>query len=126
MKRLLTTLCLMLFFGMATFAQAVIKFDKHSHNFGTFPEEKSVSHIFYFTNTGDKPLVIQQAISSCGCTVADYTKTEIQPGKKGQVSITYNGKGKAPGFFRKVVTIRSNASNSLSRIYVEGTMTLKN
>lgn len=125
MKRLLITSCFMLFAGLATFAQAVIKFDKNSHNFGTFTEDKPVSFVFNFTNIGDKPLVIQQAFTSCGCTVADYTKTEIQPKQKGQVTVTYNGKGKAPGYFRKVVTVRSNASNSLTRVYVEGNMTPK-
>ena len=66
MKRLLITSCFMLFAGLATFAQAIIKFDKNSHNFGTFTEDKPVSFVFSFTNIGDKPLVIQQAFTSCG------------------------------------------------------------
>ena len=110
---------------MCLSAQAIIKFDKTTHNFGTFPEEKPVSTTFSFTNTGDEPLVIQQAMSTCGCTVADYTKEPIKPGAKGQIKVTYNGKGKPEGHFKKVVTVRTNASNALTRIYIEGKMTVK-
>lgn len=106
-------------------AQAVIKFEKVQHDFGHFTEEKPVSYKFVFENTGDQPLVIQQAISSCGCTVANYTKTPIKPGEKGEVNVTYNGKGKVPGHFKKAITIRSNASNSLARIYITGEMDAK-
>ena len=102
-------------------AQAVIKFDKTTHNFGTFSISKPQTVTFAFTNTGDKPLVIQQAFSSCGCTVADFTKQPIEPGKKGEVKVTYDGKNTYAGPFKKPVTVRSNASNSLVRIYIEGT-----
>ena len=103
-------------------AQAVIAFQKTTHDFGHFSEEKPVSYKFVFENTGNEPLVIQQAISSCGCTVANFTKSPIKPGEKGEINVTYNGKGKMPGRFKKVITIRTNASNSLARIYITGEM----
>lgn len=124
MKRLFVTFCLISIGYAAAFAQAVIKFDKQAHNFGTFPESKVVSYVFGFANTGNQPLVIHQVISTCGCTVADHTKTEIKPGEKGQISVFYNGRGKSAGHFKKAITIRSNASNSLTRIYIEGNMTI--
>ena len=103
-------------------AQAVITFEKTKHDFGHITGDKPVSYKFVFTNTGNEPLTIQQAISSCGCTVANYTKSPIKPGEKGEINVTYNGKGKKPGFFEKVTTIRTNASNSLARIYITGEM----
>lgn len=103
-------------------AQAVITFQKTTHDFGHFTEDKPVSYKFVFENTGNEPLVIQQAISSCGCTVANFTKSPIKPGEKGEINVTYNGKGKMPGRFKKVITIRTNASNSLARIYITGEM----
>lgn len=122
-KRLLAVLAAaFLMGGLSVSAQAVLKFEKTSHNFGQFAEEKPVSFKFVFSNTGDEPLVIQQAMSSCGCTIAKYTKTPVLPGKKGEVNVTYNGRGKYPGHFKKAITIRSNASNKLVRIYVEGDM----
>ena len=103
--------------------QADIKFDKLVHNFGTFSESNSVQKCtFVFTNTGNAPLVINQAIASCGCTIPSYTKAPIKPGEKGKIEITYNGKGKCPGHFKKSITIRTNGATEMTRIYVEGTM----
>ena len=79
MKKIIM-MTLMLVCGMTTMmAQkpAQIKFDKTTHNFGTFSEnEPKVTCSFTFTNIGEQPLMINQAIASCGCTVPEYTKTE--------------------------------------------------
>ena len=123
MKKLLL-MAVMLIAGICTsFAQAKIEFDKLTYNFGTFSETTPVQRCtFTFTNKGDKPLVINQAVASCGCTVPTYTKTPIKPGEKGTVSVTYNGKGKFPGHFKKTITIRTNGVPEMTRLYVEGVM----
>ena len=126
LKRLFGTLCLLFVISIAAFAQAgkaEIKFDKTSHNFGQFSEKQPIQKCtFTFTNTGTAPLVIHQAIASCGCTVPAYTKTPILPGKKGEITVTYNGTGKFPGHFKKTITVRSNATTEMTRLQVEGDM----
>jgi len=103
---------------------AEIKFDKTTHNFGTFSEkEPKVTCVFTYTNVGEQPLVVNQAIASCGCTVPEYTKTPVQPGEKGEIKVTYNGAGKFPGHFKKSITIRSNGAVEMTRLYIEGDMT---
>ena len=111
-------------FGLCAFAagEADIKFEKTSHDFGSFPESQKVTCTFKFTNTGDNLLVIHQAIASCGCTVPQYSKEPIKPGESGEIVVTYNGAGKFPGHFRKSVTIRSNAKKEIVRLYIEGDM----
>lgn len=111
--------------AMMVSAQAVIKFDKTSHDYGKFTEDKPQTYVFKFTNTGNQPLVIHQAFASCGCTVPTYTKESIAPGKSGELKVVYNGKGKLPGHFKKTVSVRSNASNALVRVYIEGDMVEK-
>ena len=106
----------------AMLSQAVIKFDKTVVNFGNFKEDKVQTCEFVFTNTGDKPLVIQQAYAACGCTVAAPPKDPVGPGKQGVIKVSYNGKGKFKGFFKKPITVRSNASNSIVRVYIQGNM----
>lgn len=124
MKKILSTLMLFFCTTIAVMAQAEIKFDKTSHNFGTFPETETVHKCtFTFTNTGDKPLVINQAVASCGCTVPAYTKTPIKPGETGEINVTYNAAGRFPGRFKKTITIRSNAKTEMVRLYIEGEMT---
>jgi hypothetical protein len=126
MKKYLFTAFLMLC-SLVSFAQqaneAEIKFDKTSHDFGIFTESNSkVTCTFTFTNTGNKLLVIHQAIASCGCTVPEYPKEPIKPGESGKIVVTYNGEGRFPGHFRKSITIRSNAKQEIVRLYIEGDM----
>lgn len=124
MKRLIFSMLMMVTMVATASAQAEIKFDKLTHNFGTFSESTPVQKFtFTFTNVGNKPLVINQAIASCGCTVPKYTKTPIAPGQKGQIDITYNGRGMFPGHFKKSITIRSNGNVEMTRLYIEGVMT---
>ena len=108
MKKLLV-MTMLLVCGMTTaFAQkpAEIKFDKLTHDFGSFSEKNPVvSCVFTYTNVGEQNLVINQAIASCGCTVPEYTK------------------GKFPGHFKKSITVRTNGAVEMTRLYVEGDMT---
>ena len=122
-KTLLTALMLVCGIAFAS-AQAEIKFDKLTHDFGTFSEKDPVvSCTFAFTNVGESPLIINQAVASCGCTVPEYTKTPIQPGEKGEIKVTYNGTGKFPGHFKKSITVRTNGAVEMTRLYIEGEMT---
>lgn len=103
--------------------QAEIKFDKIVIDFGTFSEKNAVqTATFTFTNTGTAPLVINQAVASCGCTVPTFTKQPVKPGEKGEIKVKYNGAGKFPGHFKKSITVRSNAKTEMVRLYVEGIM----
>jgi len=105
-------------------AQAEIKFEKLTHDFGSFPESSpKVTCVFKFTNVGDQPLVINQAVASCGCTVPEYTKDPIKPGGSGEIKVTYNGAGKFTGHFKKSITVRTNGKVEMTRLYVEGDMT---
>jgi hypothetical protein len=125
MKRLLF-LGIMLTIGLnAVLAQgkAEIKFNETTHDFGTFSEASPVvSYVFNFTNIGDAPLVIHQAVASCGCTVPEYTKEPVPAGKTGTIKVTYNGTGKYPGHFKKSITLRTNGKTEMIRLYIEGNM----
>ena len=100
-----------------------MKFEKTQHNFGVFSEDTAiVSYDFVFTNVGKAPLIIHQASASCGCTVPEYTLEPVMPGEKGKITVTYNGKGRRPGVFRKSITIHNNGKQTPIRIYIEGEM----
>lgn len=124
MKKLLFVLFLLTVSGGLAMAQkADIKFDKTTHNFGTFSVKEPVQKcVFTFTNVGDAPLIINQAVASCGCTVPTYTKKPVAPGQTGTISVSYNGKGAFPGHFKKTVTVRTNGKTEMIRLYIEGTM----
>ena len=130
MKKILFLTALFILGISTSFAYAEgtpeIKFKEKTHNFGKFSEENPVvSHVFKFTNTGDAPLVIHQAIATCGCTIPEFTKEPVMPGKSGKITVTYNGKGRYPGHFKKSIIVRSNAKTETIRIFIEGDMEAK-
>ncbi|MBQ7443622.1 MAG: DUF1573 domain-containing protein [Bacteroidaceae bacterium] len=104
---------------------AEIKFATVTHDFGTFAEKDCpVTYEFEFTNVGTEPLIIHQAVTTCGCTVPNYSKDPIAPGGKGKIEVVYNGRGKFPGKFKKNITVRTNSkSSSVTRLFIEGDMT---
>ena len=124
-KILITTMMLFAMVSMASAQQKTseIKFDKLTYDFGTFSEDNSVQKCtFTFTNVGNAPLVINQAVASCGCAVPSYTKTPIAPGQKGEIKVTYSGAGRFPGHFKKTITVRTNGVPEMTRLYIEGDM----
>ena len=130
MKRVIFLLGIMLLMAGAAKAQDAktqsgpeIEFEEIVHDYGDVPYNGNGECEFRFTNTGDAPLLIQKPKSSCGCTVPEYTKTPVKPGEKGEIKVTYNGTGKFPGHFKKIITVRTNGAVEMTRLYIEGDMT---
>ena len=122
-KTLATIFCLL---GTCTaFPQAAITFGTQELDFGIIPYNRPAEATLTFTNTGDKPLKIDRVSTSCGCTVADYTKEPVLPGKTGRVTVTYDGKGRNTGKMHKTITVASNASESKVYLVIEGVMKRK-
>lgn len=83
------------------------QFETVDHDFGTIPEGKVVEYTYKFTNTGEAPLIIQNAQGSCGCTASDWTKTPIPAGETGYVTAKFDSNGK-PNIQNKTVTVTAN------------------
>ncbi len=88
-------------------AMPVFTFDKENHEFGEIKEGEKVTYAFKFKNTGNAPLVISNASATCGCTVPEYTKSPVQPGEEGFISVTFDSAGKS-GMVSKTVTLIAN------------------
>ena len=85
-----------------------ISFEKTEFDFGRIYEGEKVKCNFKFTNTGKSDLIITSAKASCGCTVPEYPKTPIQPGKGGTITVEFNSAGRK-GQQNKAVTVTTNA-----------------
>ena len=83
------------------------QFDQTEHDFGTINEGQKVIHVYKFKNTGDAPLIIQEAKGSCGCTASDWTKVPIPVGGEGFVKAEFDSNGK-PNIQNKTVTVTAN------------------
>ena len=97
---------------------AIIKFKTEVIDFGTINQNAEGKRSFTFTNTGNIPLTISKVKTSCGCTVANYTKKPILPGEDGEISIIYNTK--ILGKFTKSITVISNAQQNYKTLKIKG------
>ena len=84
-----------------------IKFDEMNFDFGDMNAGDVVHHSFTFTNAGTNPLLITNAIGSCGCTVPTYPKEPIPPGGKAAIEVQFNSSGKK-GLQDKTITLSAN------------------
>ena len=84
---IITTICIFCIFPaqaqeMQDSLQTEIFFETVTHDFGEIIEGSKAEFEFQFKNNGNSPLVLSNVSSSCGCTVPDWTKKPVKPGKK--------------------------------------------
>ncbi len=94
-----------------------MKLSKITHDFGKLPQGPKVSTEFTVTNISKDSIVIENVQPSCGCTVPDWTKTAIQPGKTGIIKAVYDTQNR-PGGFNKTLTVRT--SRGTKPVYITG------
>ena len=70
--------------------QPRIEIPKASHGFGTIGPKDVVTETFVIRNTGQAPLTIARAFTTCGCTTADISARVIPPGKVALVTVRFD------------------------------------
>ena len=127
MKKILIICAVILGFAYTASAQdsekAEFKFNEEKHDFGKIPQGTPVTTIFEFTNVGKEPLILTEVRPTCGCTIADYTKTPVKAGDKGVIKITYNAAVAAP--FNKTIVVTSNAKTPQKYLNIVGEVVAK-
>lgn len=93
-------------------------FNKKEHNFGDINQGDKVSYNYTFKNTGANDLIISSAQGSCGCTVPEYPKTPIKPGKSATMKVSFDSTGKT-GQQSKTVTIRANTATGVETLTIK-------
>ena len=98
-----------------------IEFDNVSHNFGEMTEGEVVTHIYKFTNTGDKPLLLKNVRPSCGCTASNWSREPVMPNETGEITAKFNSNGYGGRNFQKSITVTTNMlTNNVKVIYFKG------
>jgi len=92
-----------------------ISFESTGHDFEKVYEGEKIGWFFQFENTGGNDLVITNATASCGCTVPEYDKKPVPPGKKGGIKVIFDTSGRE-GLQVKTVRIESNAKTRLTKL----------
>ncbi|MFI8379520.1 DUF1573 domain-containing protein [Leeuwenhoekiella sp. NPDC079379] len=93
-----------------------MEFEESEYDFGNIERGTGVEHIFKFKNTGDAPLVIVDATSTCGCTVPSFPEEPIAPGETGELLVKYNGSGM--NAVTKIVTVKCNTQKGTETVKI--------
>ena len=115
-------LVLLLFTVIGLSAQPRIVFDKVQHDFGRVNEDGgTVSHNFTFTNTGTAPLIINNVVTTCGCTTPEYSRQPVRPGDKGFITVGYDVKGR-PGAIDRTIAVHTNTTPPTTNLRIVGSV----
>lgn len=122
MKRLILMCAVVLGFAFNASAQTdnkpEFKFNEEKHDFGKVAQGTPVTTVFTYTNVGVEPLILTEVKPTCGCTIADYTKTPVKKGESGKITITYNAAVVGP--FTKTIVVTSNAKTPQKYLNIIG------
>jgi len=97
------------------------KFGSETFDFGEISEGETIEHTFTFVNTGEAPLIIQNASASCGCTVPSYSKEPVPPGGSGEVFVRFDSKNKK-GAQSPTVTVTANTFPKVTKLRLKGSV----
>jgi hypothetical protein len=95
-----------------------------AYDFGKATEGDKVGFSFRFRNVGTKPLIIQDAKASCGCTKPTWPREPIPPGGMASIKAEFNSEGRlGPAF--KTIRVTSNASPAFPMMKLTGVVVKK-
>ncbi len=122
MKRFLVFVIIIIFSVMRAFPEVKLTLLSDEIDMGSFEATEIREGSVTIRNDGDSPLLILKVTSDCGCTVPSYPEEEILPGDTASIKVRFNGKGREPGIFKKVVRISSLSGEERLRslLFVKG------
>lgn len=103
---------------MAQKADDVIKVNTEKHDFGKIKQCVPVTTYFEVTNISNKPVVIENAWGSCGCTTPEIPKEPIAPNATTKLKVAYNAAAVAP--FDKEVYIKLAGVQEPKIVHITG------
>jgi len=121
MKSIVLTLCAFVFAAALSAQQKAddfVKMNTEVYDFGKIKQGTPVSYYFELTNKTEKPIVIENAWSTCGCTVPEYPKSPIAAGATIKLKVQYNAAN--PGHFDKDVFIKLAGVEQPKSVKIKG------
>lgn len=85
-------------------AEDVVTFKEKKHDFGKIKQGSPVNYEFAFQNISDKPVIVENAWASCGCTTPTKPEQPIAKGKGNVIKAGFNAAAAGP--FDKTVYVK--------------------
>ena len=99
-------------------ADDIAKLNVETYDLGKVKQNVPATATFIVTNIGKEDLLIEEAKPTCGCTISDYTKSPIAPGKTGVIHATYNAANL--GHIDKTLTVKFAGADDIKFIKLTG------
>ncbi len=109
-------------------AQPKIQVSEKFYDFGTIGPKDVVEREFVIRNTGEAPLTISRAYTTCGCTTAEFSATVIQPGKVATIRLIFDAgfHDSAGQTVRRGLIIENNdPQQSQAEIWIQATVRIR-
>lgn len=94
------------------------KFNEESHDFGKVKQNVPAVVFFEIKNISDKPITVESATASCGCTVPEKPEAPIEPGATAKLKVQYNAAAVAP--FTKDVYVKLSGTDQMKTLHITG------
>jgi hypothetical protein len=95
-----------------------LSFSITKYDFGNLQKNQNAKFYFKYTNLGRNPLLLEKINTTCGCTVANWSKEELRVNEKDSLLISYDTS--KPGYFTKEIMVYSNSETSPDHIFIKG------
>ena len=92
--------------------------ERDTVDLGKIAFRNPVTATFRLNNTGNVPIYIRKAETSCGCTQVTYPHHSVARGRNFVVNVTYDAK--EMGHFEKYVALYPNASQKPHFLFIKG------
>lgn len=94
----------------------IAKFNEETHDFGKIKYNVPVIFYFEIKNITDKPIVVESATGSCGCTVPEKPEAPIEPGKTAKMKVQYAAN--AMGVQQKDVNVKLSGTDQMKTLHI--------
>jgi hypothetical protein len=93
--------------------------DSQMWDFGQVKEGEVLEHVFVLRNFQDKPMVIVNMHTSCGCTVSQAQKKHLLPGEYTQINVKFHTQGYSGLVQQHVYVHTDDAGNPIIKFSVK-------
>ena len=90
------------------------------YDFGTALKGAEVKHAFKLKNIGTAPLIIGAMQTSCGCTAAQPTKSNLAPGEESEIAVTFDTRADKGPATRSITVFSNDPKHQQLQLIVKG------
>lgn len=95
-----------------------IQIGEKTISLGEFNWQEEQNVVFVIQNIGKQSLVVNNIVTSCGCTTVEYDKEPVQLGKSLSIKVKY--KADHPEYFNKTITVYCNVEDTPIELKIAG------